>query len=107
MKRPATINCEAHTPKQHLLQFDFHIDASWQIQLHQCINRFIRRIDDIHQALMGADLELIARCLVDVRRAQNVETLDARRQRNRAANDCAGALGRFNDFKSGLMTSRV
>ena len=42
-----------------LLQFDFYVNASWQIQLHQRINRFVRWINDVHQTLMGTDLELV------------------------------------------------
>jgi hypothetical protein len=60
-----------------LLQFDFDINASWQVQLHQCVNGLVGWVDDVHQALVGADFELVARGLVDVRRTQNVETLDA------------------------------
>jgi hypothetical protein len=65
-----------------LLQLDFDVHASGQIQLHQRINRLVGRINDIHQTQMGTNLKLITGSLVDVRRTQNVETLLARRQRN-------------------------
>ena len=41
---------------------------------------------------MRADFELVARRLVDVRRAQDVEALDPRGQRNRALDDGTGAV---------------
>ena len=60
-----------------LLQLDLDVDTGGQIELHQGINGFVRGIDDVHQAKVGPDLELITRGLVDVRRTQNVITLDA------------------------------
>lgn len=52
-----------------LLDLDFHVDAGGQVQLHERIDGFVRRIDDVHQSLVGADLKLVARGLVDVWRA--------------------------------------
>jgi hypothetical protein len=59
-----------YSRKQQLLQLDFDVDTRRQIQLHQRIDRLVGRIDDVHQAQMGADFELVARSLVDVRRTQ-------------------------------------
>jgi len=42
-----------------LLQFDFNVDASGQVQLHQGVYSFVCRVDDVHQALMRADFELV------------------------------------------------
>src|SRR5271156_6653292 len=47
---------------------------------------------------MGANLELLARLLVDVRRPVDGEFLDPGRQGNRSANPGAGALGRGHDL---------
>jgi hypothetical protein len=90
-----------------LLQFDFDINASWQVQLHQCVNGLVGWVDDVHQALVGADFELVARGLVDVRRTQNVETLDAGWQWNWAFDHGAGALGGVNDFQGRLVDQLV
>ena len=49
------------------VQFDLDVDAGGEIELHQRIDGLVGRIDDIHQALVGADFVLIARILVDVR----------------------------------------
>ena len=38
-----------------LLQLDFNVHASWQVELHQRVNRFVGRVNDVHQALVGAD----------------------------------------------------
>lgn len=56
---------------------------------------------------MRADFELVARGLVDVRRTQQVETLDAGRQRNGTLDDSAGTLGGFDDFLGGLIDQAI
>src|SRR5574343_853263 len=89
------------------LQLDLDVHACGQVQLHQGVNRLVGRVDDVHQALVGADLELVARGLVDVRRAQDVETLHAGRQGHRALDDRAGALGGVDDLESGLVDQLV
>src|SRR5215831_2971721 len=67
------------------VQLDVDVDAGGEIELHQRIHGLWRRLDDVEHALVGADLELLARLLVDVRRAQHGEALDAGRQRDRPA----------------------
>src|SRR5256885_14451738 len=56
---------------------------------------------------MSADLELVARRLVDVRRAQQVEARFARRQRHRTPHDGAGALRRIDDLERRLIDQAV
>src|SRR5450830_664177 len=100
-----------HTFLQHLLpsllQLDFHIHASRQIQLHQCIDSLVGWINDVHQTLVRTDFELIARSLVDVRRTQNVETLDTCWQWHGTLDDSAGALCCFDDFQCGLVDQAI
>ena len=48
------------------MQFNFDVDSSWQVQLHQRIDSLVGRIDDVHQAHVCANFELVARSLVDV-----------------------------------------
>ena len=79
-------------------ELDLDVDAGGEIELHQRVDRLRRRIDDVEHALVRADLELLARLLVDVRRAVDRELLDPRRQRNRPAHLRAGALGRRDDL---------
>src|SRR3970040_3010099 len=56
---------------------------------------------------MGADLELIARSLVHMRRTQHVETLDLGRQRNRALDHSTSTLGRIDDLQGRLVDQAV
>src|SRR3546814_11880212 len=72
------------------------------IELHQRVDRLRSRVDDVEQALMRPDLELLAALLVDVRRAQHRELLDACRQRNRPAYLRTGALRRPGDLRGRL-----
>ena len=104
---PGETGREASAPGQISVQLDLDVDASRQVEFHQRIDGLVGRIDDVHQAQMGADLQLVARGLVDVRRTQHVETLDAGWQRHRTMHDCAGALGRINDFSGGLVDQLV
>src|SRR5258708_28803016 len=80
------------------LELDLDIDAGGEIELHQRVHRLRRRVDDIEHALVGPDLELLARLLVDVRRAIDRELLDPGRQLNRPANLRARPLGRADDL---------
>ncbi len=50
-----------------LLQLDFDVHASWQVQLHQSVNSFICWVNDVHQTLVRTDFELVTAGLVDVR----------------------------------------
>src|SRR5450830_831166 len=90
-----------------LLQLDFDVDTSRQVELHQSVNSLVRRVHDVHQTLVGADFELVAAGLVDVRRTQDVETLHAGRQGHGALDDRAGALGGVNDLGSRLVDQLV
>src|ERR1700761_6022911 len=85
------------------LQLNLDVDASGEVELHQGINGLGRRIDDVQEPLMRADFELLARLLVDVRRAVHGELLDAGRQRNGSANRRTGALGGVDDLARGLI----
>ena len=43
-----------------LLDLDFNVHAGRQIELHQSVNSFVCRIDDVHQSLVSSDFKLIA-----------------------------------------------
>src|SRR5205085_4457436 len=74
-------------------EFDFHVDARSQIELHKGIDGLRRRIDDVEETLVGAHLELLATLLVDMRRSIDREFLDSCRQGNRTPHLRARALG--------------
>src|SRR6516225_1659647 len=67
------------------LELDLDVDAGGEVELHQCIDRLRRRIDDVEQALMRAHLELLTTLLVDMGRAVYGELLNAGGQRNGSA----------------------
>src|SRR5713101_1748190 len=52
---------------RYSLELDLDIDAGGEVELHQRIDRLRRRIDDVEHALVGPDLELLARFLIDMR----------------------------------------
>src|SRR5438876_1030661 len=89
------------------LELDLDIDAGSEVELHQRIDGLRRRIDDVEHPLMGADLELLARFLVDMGRAQHRELLDLGRQRDRATHPRAGALGGVDDLAGRLVEHAV
>jgi hypothetical protein len=52
-------------------RFNLDIHARGQIQFHQGVNRLLRRLENIEQTLVRADLELLPRLLIHVRRPQD------------------------------------
>jgi len=90
-----------------LLQLDLDVHASGQVELHQRIDSLVGGVNDVHQALVRADFELVAAGLVDVRRAQDVKTLHAGWQGHGALDNRACALGSVNDLGSGLVDQFV
>ncbi len=77
--------------------------SAGEIELHECIDRLRGRIHDVQNALVRPDFELLARLLVDVRRAVHRELLDLRRQRDGPPNLGARPTCRRNDlFRRGV-----
>src|SRR5690606_26438922 len=91
----------------YLLQRDFHVDASRQIEAHQSVNGLVGRINDVHEALVSAHFELVARCLVNVWRTQDVIAANPRGQRYRTTHDSTSALGGIHDFGGRLVDELV
>src|SRR5205085_5998321 len=89
--------------RRPLGQFDLNVDAGGEIELHQRVHRLRRRLHDIEQPLVGSHLELLARLLVDVRRAVDGEFLNSRRQRDRTANESTRPARRVGDVAGGLI----
>src|SRR5690625_7598053 len=84
-------------------ELDLDIDTGGEVELHQRVHRLRRRVDDIEQPLMRADLELLPAFLVHVGATQHRELLDLVRQRDRPAHFGAGPLGRVHDLmRAGL-----
>src|SRR5213593_583741 len=73
-------------------KLDLDVDAGREVELHQRVDRLLRGIVDVDEALVGADLELLTRVLVDERAADDRELFDARRQRHRPGDRRPGPL---------------
>src|SRR5262245_13510481 len=77
---------------------DLH--AGWQAEaLVEGLDGLAGRLEDVDEALVRADLELLARLAIDVRAAQHRVSLDAGRQRDGAVDDGLGLLGRADDLQ--------
>src|SRR5262252_1390425 len=85
------------------LRFDLDIDARGEIQLHQRVQRLLRRLEDVQQSLMGADFELLSALLVHVRAAQDRELVYPRRQGNRTCDLRARSPGGLDDLSRALI----
>src|SRR4051812_7024281 len=90
-----------------LLELDLDVDAGGKIQLSERVDRLLRRLEDVEQALVGADLELLARLLVDVRGAVHGEAFDVRRERNRAGDAPARPTYGLDDLPDRLIEQPV
>src|SRR4029078_6606002 len=98
------INPMLMTLRSHL---DFDVDASREAEPHQGVDRLRARIQDVDEPLVGADLELLPAVLVDERRPQDGELLDARGQRHRADDVRARPLGRLHALGRRLIEQPV
>src|ERR1022692_1571193 len=87
--------------------FDLHIHARGQIELHQRVHRLLCRLENIEQALVGADLELLPRLLIHVRRTQHAVFVLHRGQWNRPRNLCPGAPCGFHNLARRLVQDAV
>ena len=45
---------------RRLLELDLDVDAGRQVELHQRVHGLVRGVDDVHQAQVRANLQLIA-----------------------------------------------
>src|SRR6266478_4528090 len=92
-------------PRSSELNLDVH--AGGEVELHQGVHGLWRRIDDVEHTLVRADLELLARLLVDMRRAQHGEFLDLGRQWDRAPHPRPGPFRRIHDLAGRLIEHPV
>src|SRR6266545_4510537 len=86
---------------------DFNVHACRQVELHERVERLRRRLEDVQEPLVRADLELLARLLVDVRAAQNGELVDPGWERDGAGHLRAGPLRRLHDLAGRLIQQLV
>jgi len=62
------------------LEFDLHINSSGQIELHERIHRLLGGLQNVEQAFVRPNFELLSRFLVDVRRSEHAVLVDPGRK---------------------------
>src|SRR5262245_60119853 len=88
-------------------RLDLDVDASRQIQLHQRVHRLRGRLEDVDQPLVRADLELLARLLVDVRRPQHRPLVLLGGERHRPGQARPRPLRGLDDLARGLIQDAI
>src|SRR2546430_966333 len=89
------------------LGLDLDVHAGRQVELHERVQGLLGGIEDVEEPLVRADLELLARLLVDVRRAQHAVLVDLGGQRDGPRHLGARALGRVDDLAGRLVQQPV
>src|SRR2546421_13031474 len=89
------------------LQLDLDVDAGGQIELAESVDRLLRRLEDVEESFVGADLERLARLLVDVRRAVHGEALDVGGKRDGAGDPPARPAYGVDDLAHRLVEQSV
>ena len=70
---PELLGDHAGSHRAGPLELDLDVHAGGQVELHQRVHGLRGGVDDVEHALVRADFELLARLLVDVRRAVDGE----------------------------------
>src|SRR5262249_47806905 len=71
------------------------------------VDRLLRRVEDVEQSLVSADLELLPRFLVDVRGSVDGEAFDAGRQRDRTGDPAPRPPDGLDDLPHRLVEKAV
>src|SRR5579859_5039292 len=79
-------------------ELDLDVDAGGKVEAHQRVHRLRRRVDDVDQPLVRPHLEVLARVLVLVRRADDAVHVLLGRQRHRAGHPRAGTRHGVDDL---------
>src|SRR6266436_940683 len=88
-------------------RLNLHVHACRQIELHQRVHRLLRGLENIEQTLVRADLKLLPRFLIHVRRTQHAVLVFHRGQWNRPRNLCPGAARGFHNLARRLVQDAV
>src|SRR5207248_3168608 len=88
-------------------RLDFDVHPGGQVKLHQRIYGLGCRIQNVQQALVSSDFELLPRFFVHVRGTQHAILVLHCRQRNRPCETCACPLGGFDDLGRGLIQNAI
>src|ERR1041385_323548 len=86
---------------------DLDIHPGGQVELGQRVHRLGPRVVDVHQALVGPELELLPALLVDMRAPEHRPPLGLDRQRDRSRDLRPGLLHRAHDVGGRLVEDDV
>src|ERR1051326_7895698 len=86
---------------------DLDIHPGGHVELGQRVHRLGPRVVDVHQALVGPELELLPALLVDVRAPEHRPPLGLDRQRDRSGDLRPGLLHRAHDVGGRLVEDHV
>src|ERR1043166_4595959 len=86
---------------------DLDIHPGGQVELGQRVHRLGPRVVDVHQALVGPELELLPALLVDVRTPEHRPPLGLDRQRDRPGDLRPGLLDGADDVRGRLVEDDV
>src|ERR1041385_642048 len=86
---------------------DLDIHPGGQVELGQRVHRLGPRVVDVHQALVGPELELLPALLVDVRAPEHRPPLGLDRQRDRPRDLRPGLLDGADDVRGRLVEDDV
>src|SRR5690349_2949669 len=89
------------------LELDLDVHAARQLQPHERVHRLGSRLHDVDEPLVGADFELLARILVDVRALEHAVLVDRCRERHRARHRCTRPLRGLHDLPGRLVEQAV
>jgi hypothetical protein len=86
---------------------DFDVHARGKIELHERVHRLRGWLKNVEQPLVRADLKLLARFLVHVRRAEHAILIFHRGQWDRTCDLCPGSASSVDDLARGLIQDAV
>src|SRR5262245_6445527 len=105
---PATLFTDSAALAAATDDADLDVHARRQAQAFvQRLDRFLGRAEDIYQALVCPDLELLAALAIDVRRSQDGVALDPGRQRDRTVDLRERILRGLDDLRCGAIEHLV
>src|SRR5258707_1781019 len=90
-----------------LLELNFDVHARGQVELAQRVDGLLGRLEDVEQPFMSSNFKMLARLLIDMRRAVDGKALYTCRQRNRTSHTAAGAPDGIHDFAHRLIEQAV
>ena len=89
------------------LDVDLNIDTGGKVELLELIDGACGGINNVEEALVGADFELVGRLFVHVHRAVDGELFNPGGKRDGTSDPGSGALGGLDNLDSGAIDGAV